>query len=172
MATQGAFAKKFQQASQCVNQVGLSDMANYSQDGRHHDAVTPFKLFLVPGKGVQTPDKQKTADEANAEMAAFPVGSVLYTVFACANASLSEMTPTAGGLEAACEGALELGDMATTTKCTPSLYGDEHLFFQHQRIEEDWQLRPEFLTQYDAAKACGWSGKISADGAPRKCPKY
>jgi hypothetical protein len=50
-------------------------------------------------------------------------------------------------------------------------YGDEKLHFRHQRIDEDWQLNPEFLSQYDAAKACG-RGAVRADGAPKKCAAY
>ena len=41
-------AKKFQQASQCAPQVGLSDMASVKQDGTPvSDVSFPFKLFLV-----------------------------------------------------------------------------------------------------------------------------
>ena len=32
--------------------------------------------------------------------------------------------------------------------CFPSKYGDEKLFFQHQRIEEDIELRPEWESAY------------------------
>jgi len=161
-------AKKFNQASQCAAQVGLSDMARYSQDGTKHDPpTTPFKLFLVPG--VSTPATPKTLDQINAEVEAFPVGSTLYTVYACAHALGDEMTPTDGGLGEACGSPTKLGAMVTTAKCTSSKWGDEKFYIRHQRIEEDWAAHPEFLTQYNAAKACGWSGELTPQGAPKKC---
>lgn len=165
-------AKKFQQASQCAPQVGLSDMARYSQDGKEHDApIFPFKLFLIPSDEVQTPAVEKTIDEINAEMEKFPVGTTLFKVYACGKAASSEaeMTPTDGGLKVACAEPLLLGNMVSTDTCTSSLYGDTKFFIRHQRIEDDWKINPSFLSSYDAAKACGWSGPISADGAPPVC---
>lgn len=164
--------KKFNQASQCAPQVGLSDMARFGQDGQEaHFLKTPFKLFLVPSEEVQLPAKEKTVDEANAELEAFPAGTVLYTAYACGKAAgtEAELTPTDGGLEKACADPTLLGQMVTTTKCTTSAYGDGKFQIRHQRIEEDWAAHPEFLTQYDAAKACGWPGKVSADGGPKTC---
>lgn len=166
-----ALALKFNQASQCAPQVGLSDLARYSQDGTEHNPPKfPFKLFLVPSAEVQTPDKEKTPDEVHAEMAAFQVGTTLYTVYACDRAMGDEMKPTDGGLEAACGSPLKLGDVVTTSQCTTSAYGDKKFQIRHQRVEEDWELRPDFLKQYDAKKACGWSGKsVSPSGVPKKC---
>mmetsp|Transcript_84106 Transcript_84106/g.218951 ORF Transcript_84106/g.218951 Transcript_84106/m.218951 type:complete len:106 (-) Transcript_84106:99-416(-) len=79
------------------------------------------------------------------------------------------MTPTDGGLEKACGDPILLGAMVTTSHCTTSTYGDDKFHIRHQRIEEDWQLEPSYLSTDDAAQACGWSGKITADGAPTKC---
>ena len=129
----------------------------------------PLECTQVPG--VSTPAKEKTVDEINEEMEAFEVGTSVFTVYACGKAASdeAEMNPTDGGLEFACADPIRLGDMVTTDKCTSSKFGDERLFIQHQRIEDDWKLRPDILSSYDAAKACGWSGKITADGAPPKC---
>ena len=80
-----------------------------------------------------------------------------------------QAAPTDGGLGRACGSPLKLGAMVTTAKCTSSKWGDEKFFIRHQRVEEDWAAHPEFLTQYDAAKACGWSGKVTPQGAPKKC---
>jgi len=166
-----AIALKFNQASQCAPQVGLSDLARYSQDGTEHSPPKfPFKLFLIPSQAVQTPDTKKTPDQVHAEMAAFPVGTTLYTAYACESALGDEMKPTDGGLEKACGSPLKLGEMVTTSQCTTSAYGDAKFQIRHQRVEEDWALRPEFLQQYDAKKACGWPGSsVSVNGTPEKC---
>ena len=42
----------------------------------------------------------------------------------------------------------ELGKVMNVGKCYISQYGDEKLFFRHQRVEEDMQLRPEWVNDY------------------------
>jgi len=165
---QDVLVKKFNQASNCPTQVGLSDMAMYSQDGTKHDSPKfPFKLFLVPSQEVQTPATKKTVDEVNAEMEAFPVGTTLYTVYACGKAADDETKPTDGGVEKACAASLKLGAMVTTQKCTSSGYGDKTFHIRHQPVEEDWQADPSILEQekYDADKACGWNGEVGTTPA-------
>eukprot|EP00327_Prymnesium_parvum_P010960 CAMPEP_0184377666 /NCGR_PEP_ID=MMETSP0007-20130409/2454_1 /TAXON_ID=97485 /ORGANISM="Prymnesium parvum, Strain Texoma1" /LENGTH=453 /DNA_ID=CAMNT_0026721659 /DNA_START=19 /DNA_END=1380 /DNA_ORIENTATION=+ len=163
-------AKKFNQASQCAPQVGLSDMAKWSQDGTpHQDVNFPFKLFLVPSAAVQLPETPKVLDELMGLMEAFPIGTTLFTMYACGEpAGSAEMKPTDGGLAKACARPLKLGDIVTTSKCTPSAFGDAKLFIRHQRVEEDWKLKPDWLNQYDAKAACG-SSTASPDGAPATC---
>jgi len=76
-----ALALKFNQASQCAPQVGISDLARYSQDGTEHNPPNfPFKLFMVPGEDVQMDESAKTPDEVHAAMANFQVGTKLFTV--------------------------------------------------------------------------------------------
>jgi len=162
---QKVIVKKFNQASNCPTQVGLSDMAMYSQNGKAHGAQTkfPFKLFLVPSKEVQTPDKPKTIDVVNAEMNAFPIGTTLYTVYACGKPAgiQEENQPTDGGVEKGCGEPLKLADMVTTTKCIASAYGDKAFQIRHQPVEEDWQADPSILksASYNALESCGWTGE-------------
>jgi hypothetical protein len=167
---QTLLVKKFNDASQCPPRVGLSDLTAYSQDGSPASSPkTPYKLFHVPSAAVQTPDTAKTVDQVNGEMAQFPVGTVLYHVYACgAPAGEAEMTPTVGGVERACAEPIKLGDYVTTTKCTSSDYGDKKFFIRHQRVEDDWKQNPHFIDSL-TAKSCGWGGSIRADGAPAKC---
>ena len=40
-----------------------------------------------------------------------------------------------------------LGMLTTTSSCHKSLFGDLNLFFRHQRMEEDFALRPEWIPQ-------------------------
>jgi len=166
-----ALGLKFNQASQCAPQVGISDLARYSQDGTEHNPPKfPFKLFFVPSEEVQMDEKPKTPDQVHGEMAKFPVGTKLFTAYACDTPLGHELTPTDGGLEKACGSPLKLGEMITTSECTTSSYGDSKFHIRHQRIEEDWALRPEFLKQYDAKKACGWIGSsVSTHGTPKTC---
>ena len=165
--------KKFQQASQCAPQVGLSDLAKYDQSGRPvpaNEVRFPFKLFLVPSEQVQFPNTQKTVAEVNSELESIKVGTPLYTVWACGSAAPGgEDNPTSGGLEKACGSKTRLGEMVTTTPCTTSKYGDEKFFIRHQRVEEDWALEPSYLAQYDASTACDWKPAPTVQGVPKKC---
>ena len=34
--------------------------------------------------------------------------------------------------------------MVTQSECVTSYFGDEHLFFRHQRMDDDLKLRPEW----------------------------
>jgi len=163
--------KKFQQASQCPSQVGLSDMATWAQDGQKVDSPKfPFKLFIVPSAEVQKPNKPKSIDDVMADLESFKAGTKLFTVYACGKGNGdAELAPTAGGVETACGDPFKLGDMVTTTDCTTSAYGDAKFFIRHQPIEQDWKLRPDFLKQYPAKAACAWSTDPTPDGEPRQC---
>jgi len=161
-------AKKFEEASQCPFQVGLSDLARYSQDGTEHAAPRfPFKLMMIANPAVQTGNSGESIDAVHAEIDALPVGTMLYRVYACAEAAGDEMRP-ADSL-ASCGKPALLGDLVTRSACTTSWYGDASLHIRHQRIEEDWLLEPDYMRQgsYDANQVCG--KRVVADGAPAKC---
>lgn len=164
---------KFRQASQCSNQVGVSDLARYSQDGTEYDTpYFPFKLFMVPSKDAQQqmPLREESLDALHEALDDLDVGTTLFSMYACDEPAGGEMTPTTS-VEEACGSPLKLGDIVTTSRCTTSKYGDEKFFIRHQRIEEDWKYRPDFLESYDAASACGWplGTRMSADAAPNAC---
>lgn len=42
----------------------------------------------------------------------------------------------------------ELAKLVIVDGCYPSRYGDEKLFFKHQRVEEDMELRPDWKKDY------------------------
>ena len=63
-----------------------------------------------------------------------PHGAALYTFVAYAN-------PDDGVGQ-------ELGQLVVDEGCSTSKYGDAKLFFQHQRVEEDIALRPEWESAY------------------------
>lgn len=163
---------KLQQGSQCANQVGLSDMARYSRDGSEHDRPRfPFKMIFVPSLEVQLSPGNKSVDQFQAEVAKFTVGTTLYTAYGCQSPAADEAEPTVGAVDDICGNPFRLGDVKTTSQCLPSKYGDEAFHFRHQRIEDDWALRPDWLKfgSYDAQRACGRSDVVSADNAPKSC---
>lgn len=161
-------AKKFEDASQCPFQVGLSDLARYDQDGAESNTPKfPFKLFMVKGPTVQTGRKGQTVAAVHSELDAIPAGTTLYNVYACTRPSSNEAMPSEN-LDS-CGGALPLGAIKTSSRCTTSWYGDTSLHIRHQRIEEDWQLEPSYMKMdsYNADEACG--KRVDKNGAPPTC---
>ena len=61
-----------------------------------------------------------------------PVGTVLYTIWAM------DKPEELGGVET------HIADLVLTSELTTSLWGDQHLFFRHQNMEDDLGLRPEW----------------------------
>ena len=47
-----------------------------------------------------------------------------------------------------------LGDVITTDECISSYYGDTRLFFKHQWIEADAELKPEWKDAYFSECYC------------------
>jgi len=158
-------AKIFETATICSSQVGISDLAKYSQAGRSVASPKfPYKLFFQPTAETQASNSPKTVDQVMDEFARFPVGMKLFTVYACD-------TPTVD--EAASPRTLEncgspqlLGEIKLAGKCSVSDYGDRQFHIRHQRVEEDWVLRPDFNT---GREACGRSERDWRGGSPDLC---
>lgn len=162
-------AKKFEDASNCPYQVGLSDFAQYSQGGQESSPPKfPFKLFFVANSNLKTGQGELSIDGVHAELDAIPTGTTLYSMYACKTAKGDELAPTET-VEASCGTPLFLADVVTTSECTTSWYGDKSLHIRHQRIEEDWLLEPGYMSMpgYSANVACG--KRVDARGAPPKC---
>jgi len=148
--------RKFREATDCVFQVGVSDLARYSQSGREHSPRFPFKIMAAANPQLKTGAGELSLDGIHKEIDALPVGTVLYSLWACGKPAGDEMDPNGEGGVSSCGEAFKLGDIRTTSQCTTSWYGDASLHFRHQRIEEDWKLEPSFMRQgaYDVDKVC------------------
>lgn len=146
-------AKKFNQVSQCATMVGMSDICNAKVDGTPSaNPVFPFEIRLK-SEHVQFPKDPMTLEQLQAKLEAIPKGTDLFTVTTIRNPN---------------ESPEPLGIMKTTSECVNSNFGDTSLFFRHQLVEQDWQLRPDWLSKIDPANDCGAS-KLTPDGAPKPC---
>lgn len=129
-------AAKFWQASYCPLMVGLSDLAT-SADGTQ--GAFPFKLnfhSLVKSDC----DCNNYAQCLQNLIANLPVGTKLFEVRA-------QVTPNA---PEELIGSITITDAPTTSK-----FGDEELFFKHQHMESDYELKPEWLAAIDRKTQCG-----------------
>jgi len=158
-------AKKFEDATICSPQVGISHLAMYDQLGKAFTPKFPYKLFLVPK--VSTSLSTRTVAEYIEAFEKLSVGSTLFDVWACGKPIVDREMEAAGSLERNCGSPSFLGSMKLTNRCSASDYGDRNLHIRHQLIEEDWQLEPSFLE--GAQAACGRSNRDWADGSPKHC---
>ena len=127
--------KKFCTASNCATKLGLSDLCSYDQDGTNApDPIFPFKIQFDPADVHFQETRPDSMETFMAQFDTIEVGTSVYKVRAFSGPEDSE-----GSI---------LGNIVTTDKCVPSHYGDTKLFFKHQQLEDDINLRPEWATAY------------------------
>jgi hypothetical protein len=115
-------AKKFETGSKPATFVGLSDLAKYGVNGEEvaaEELTFPFQLVLHPNAELNYKIDQ---------LGGIKVGTKLWDVLAQATPTDTELIP--------------IGSFTTTSELIQSKYGDNTLFFRHQRIEEDMALQP------------------------------
>merc|ERR1712159_259823 len=79
---------KFQQASGCVNMVGLSDVCKFNQQGQATSTpVFPFELEFVATTAAKAASSshQKKNDELLKELSSIPAGTTLFQVYTYAS---------------------------------------------------------------------------------------
>jgi hypothetical protein len=137
--------KKFSEASNCPIQVGLSDAASFDEDGTSASTPNfPFKIIFVPSGKVVFPTTHYDDAGFGRLMAAIPVGTELFHAVAFAS-------PDA---EKAKQGVV-IGHVSSASKFQKSSYGDLRLFFKHTYMENDYKLRPSWLSSIDKKAQCG-----------------
>jgi len=135
-AAEKMLLQKFLQVGTCSTKVGLSDLARYDQEGNEEEPIFPFKVSLKPTGEVNFREEESPTNLEFLQQFVdnIPAGTAPYSFVAHANPDDIEGT--------------ELARLVVVDGCFPSKFGDEKLFFQHQRIEEDMELRPEWGAAY------------------------
>ena len=116
--------------------MGLSDMATWDQKGNQEFPVFPFKLRFEP----QLSFSDEYTDGILYQLKKIPEGTTIWKVYGW------DAPEDYGGEEHF------IGDLVTASKGKKSKYGDEMLFFRHQRAEDDIQFKPEWKDFYPAFK--------------------
>lgn len=153
-------AKKFFQKSQCVTQVGLSDICKYDNDGASAgNVVFPYQVTL-DSRIVQFPSSPITQNDLQSQLTSIPPGTALFEVgyYSDPKSAASGAKPTV------------LGTMVTEGPCVNSAFGDASLFFRHQIIEEDWKLQPTWPGYLSPSKDCSSSASSLSPTPPFQCP--
>jgi len=135
-------AQKFTQASRCPLMVGLTDIAQYGEDGKQvATPVAPFHLVFVPNLSMKFPSAPYGEDTFLSLLEQVPVSSTLFEVYA-----------SRGPGDAA---NILVGTLKSRSKFTRSAFGDTNLFFRHQYMEEDFRYNPSWLPALEKKTACG-----------------
>jgi len=130
---------KFQQASGCIDMVGLSDVCTYDQNGhKASHPVFPFEVVFEPTGKVRFSDQKKSNNDMLRELSSIRRGTDVLEAFAYESPH-----------DRARGNKISLGTVTTSSECVQSLFGDLELFFRHQRMEEDFALRPDWISQMD-----------------------
>ena len=123
---------RFKTATEWIQTVGLSDMAAFAQDGSAEASpVFPWKLRFEPTGEWNMPDT--TYDQTFEEyLATIPSGSKLFSIYAM------DVPEELGGTEAL------IGSFVTDSQLVTSYWGDEHMYFRHQRMDDDLAILPDW----------------------------
>ena len=122
---------RFKTATEWIATVGLSDWAAFDQAGVAVDPVFPFNLRFEPTGEFSFPSD--TYDVPFEEyLTTIPAGSVLFNIYAM------DKPVELGGQET------KIAQLKTNSKMVTSYWGDEHMFFRHQLMDDDLKLRPEW----------------------------
>ena len=124
---------KFLPVSKFILTVGLSDMAKYTQDGTEEtDVIFPWKLRFEPTGDFNFPSDKYKRTYLEYLKEDIPSGSKLFNVYAW------DMPEELGGTESL------IAELVTDSKLYTSRWGDNHMRFRHQRMDEDLKYHPEW----------------------------
>ena len=126
-----ALACKFSQATKYIQTIGLKDLAAWNEKGEdRRGALTfPFKLIFRPTSQVNTLFPDTFEAKYTDQLKTIKSGTVLYDVYAL---------PTPDGDE------VKFGSLRTTSPFVSSHWGDEKLWFQHNLMDDDLAVHPEW----------------------------
>ena len=130
-------AWEFYDATPYIQVCSLTDWAKYDQEGKAvEDPVFPYYLRFEPTGAVEFPS---TYDKPYPEqLASIPAGTDLFRIYAWT--APKEL----GGEE------IYIGDLITESEMPTSNWGDNHLYFRHERAEEAIAMQPTWAPYYPA----------------------
>merc|ERR1711934_1316961 len=122
-------------ATDWIQTVGLSEMASWDQDGNAEASpLFPWMLHLVPsGEYEFASTVAEGYTDFRDDLMSITEGSTLWNVYAWDNPE------ELGGTEQL------IAKIVTTSETTTSYWGDEHMYFRHERMDDDLAIRPEWV---------------------------
>lgn len=126
---------RFATQTKWIQTVGLSEMASADQSGNTEALpVFPWSLRFAPNPTFNFPSTAADGyTDYMSDLATIPAGTKLYDVYAM------DQPAELGGTE------MKIASIQTASPLTTSNWGDEHLYFRHQRMDDDLALKPEWV---------------------------
>lgn len=108
------------------------EIAQFDQYGvEESEPNWPFQLDIEPYDVYGWTDKYQ--NDFQDQLAVIPYGTVVHKIFAY------DMPPEMGGEERM------IGALVSRSKLIDSLFGDNELYFQHHKMEDDIKARPHYF---------------------------
>ena len=142
---------RFKTATEWIQTVGLSEMAQFDQAGAEEASpVFPWKLRFEPTGEWNMP--ADTYDQTFEQyLVTIPSGSKLFSIYAM------DQPVELGGKDQL------IGSFVTNSSLVTSYWGDEHMYFRHQRMDDDLKIRPEWEPYTPDAKVFGMIDRFMDD---------
>ena len=162
VCTRETLGKKLAEASNFIGAWSLMEMAMFDQHGKSEEYPNwPFMIEVEPYDVYGWTDKYQ--NDFQDQLQVLPSDTAMWKV-------LAYDCPPELDYELKCPEKL-IGWLVSRSKTTPSRWGDQKLFFQKQRYEDDLAVRPyyhEWLQFWDGGR---YSETPLKDPAPtQKCP--
>uniref|UniRef100_A0A7S3FXK1 Uncharacterized protein n=1 Tax=Strombidium rassoulzadegani TaxID=1082188 RepID=A0A7S3FXK1_9SPIT len=146
--------KKFATATKYIQEVGLEDFSSHDELGQSEEALKlPFSLRFEPSSDVHSlfpKDEPSNYSEYMNQLPTVPAGSTLYKVYGM------DAPEELGGTE------VHIGDLVLDGNLVASKWGDQNLFFRHQRLDDDLKVQPSWAP-YEASFGCPFKGFLSQE---------
>ena len=125
---------KFSQAQSEIGTIGLKTLAQYDERGfEERNPNFPFKMLFRPRAEVKNLFSDNFTKDYVSQLKTIEANTPIYDVYVAPkpNADL-----------------VKVGTLITSTKFVTSEFGDKDLFFQHNFIEQDYQIHPEWRNAF------------------------
>jgi len=134
-----ALKNAFEKASKWPTMLALSDMASYDQSGNKvAQPEFPFRLVFSPNPSITAMFPETGNGDYVKDTMQLKAGTVLYDI-------LAEDQPDENNLNYEKSKPIKIGQIVLTTAPTSTNFGDTTLFFQHQRMDDDLAIHPEWV---------------------------
>jgi opacity protein-like surface antigen len=133
-----AVAKKFSEVTPYIGRIGLKTWAQYNEKGQQVEDSKlkfPFKLIFRATAENANRFPDTFTDELPNHLKTIPSGTVLYDVLAVEEPGVAPV---------------KIATLKTKSNFVTSKFGDKDLFFQHNWIEDDMKLHPNWQKAYES----------------------
>lgn len=130
---------KFATAQEETGVIGLKPLAQFDEEGKEETEIKfPFKLVFKPAENLRNKFSDEYTLTFTDQLKQVEVGKTLYEVFA---------------MEKPGDELVRIANIVLKSPLFCSEFGDKHLYFQHNYLEYDYKMHPEWKEHYKNSEA-------------------